>query len=233
MRGREAQLRVPKPAATPLLEAHLEASPTRFRGIRELLAYDPDIHQALNIPHGNSRDPRFRAGLTQLARFGLSFDVLCAHTMLAEMIDLARAFPDTAIILNHLAGPTGVGRFRGKRSEVFSDWRAKITALAGFPNVSMKLSGFGAELMGFGWNRAATSPDSDTLAAAIRPYILAAVEAFSPSRCMFASNFPVDAASYRYGILWNAFRRVAACYSLDEQRELFHDTAARVYRLPG
>jgi L-fuconolactonase len=50
---------------------------------------------------------------------------------------------------------------------------------------------------------------------------------------MFASNFPVDAASYGYGILWNAFKRVAACYSLDEQRELFHDTAARVYRLPG
>jgi L-fuconolactonase len=50
---------------------------------------------------------------------------------------------------------------------------------------------------------------------------------------MFASNFPVDAASYGDGILWNAFKRVAACYSFDEQRELFHDTAARVYRLPG
>jgi hypothetical protein len=64
-------------------------------------------------------------------------------------------------------------------------------------------------------------------------YVLAAIDAFSPSRCMFASNFPVDAASYGYGILWNEFKRVAACYLFDEQRELFHDTAARVYRLPG
>jgi L-fuconolactonase len=86
--------------------------------------------------------------------------------------------------------------------------------------------------MGFGWNQA-ISPDSNWLAAAIRPYVLAAIDAFSPSRCMFASNFPVDAASYGYGILWNAFKRVATCYSFDEQRELLHDTAARVYRLPG
>lgn len=216
---------------TPVLEAHIEASPTRFRGIRELLASDPDIYQSLNIPSGKSRDARFHAGFGQLARFGLSCDLLCAHTMLTELIELAQAFPDTSIILNHLAGPIGVGRFRGKRGEVFADWRAKISKLAGCPNVTMKLSGFGADLMGFGWNRAATPPDSDTLSAAFRPYILAAIEAFSPSRCMFASNFPVDGASYTYGVLWNAFKRVAASFSRAEQNELFRGTASRVYRL--
>lgn len=218
-------------AVRPVLEEHIAASPTRFRGIRELLAYDPDVYQALNIPQGKSRDPRFRAGVRQLTALGLSLDALCVHTMLAEMLELARAFPHTRIILNHLAGPIGIGRFRGKREEVFADWRRSITALAECPNVFMKLSGFGAELMGFGWNEAETSPSSETLAAAFRPYILAAVEAFSPSRCMFASNFPVDGISFSYGALWNAFKRVASCYSPNEQDRLFQGTAAEVYRL--
>lgn len=218
-------------AVAPVLEAHIEASPTRFRGIRELLAYDPDIYQALSIPQGKSSDPRFRAGLKHFERLGLSLDVLCAHTMLDEMVELARAFPDTSIILNHLAGPIGIGRFRGKREEVFADWNAKIAGLATCPNISMKLSGFGAELMGFGWHGASTPPDSESVAETLRPYILAAVEAFSPSRCMVGSNFPVDGASFGYGVLWNALKRATSSYSIEEQQELFHGTATRIYRL--
>lgn len=218
-------------AVAPVLEAHMAASPTHFRGIRELLAHDPEIYQALNIPRGKSRDTCFRAGFSQLARLGLNFDVLCVHTMLDEIVELARAFPDTPIILNHLAGPIGVGRFRGKRSEVLADWRANIALLAECPNVSIKLSGFGAEVMGFGWAHAGSSPDSATVAAAIHPYIETAVEAFSPSRCMVASNFPVDRLSFSYGVLWNALKRASACYSADEQSQIFYGTATRVYGL--
>lgn len=218
-------------AVRPVLEAHIAASPTRFRGIRALLAHDPDIYQALAIPPGLARDPRFRAGVAQLAALGLSLDALCAHTMLDDMLDLARAFPGMPIILNHVAGPIGIGRFRDRRDEVFADWRVKIAALAACPNVAMKLSGFGAELMGFGWYGTATSPDSTTLAAAIRPYVLAAVDAFTPARCMFASNFPVDGATCGYGVLWNAFKRAADSFNADERAALFHDSAARIYRL--
>jgi len=34
-----------------------------------------------------------------------------------------------------------------------------------------------------------------------------------------------------YPVLWNAFKRVAERYSASEKAALFHDTAARVYRL--
>jgi L-fuconolactonase len=215
-----------------VLEAHLEASPTRFRGIRDMLSPDPDAYGGLNIPPGKSRDPAFRAGFAQLARFGLSFDALCQHTQLEEVIELAGLFPDTPIILNHLGEPIGVGRFRNKRDEVFADWKVKISNLARYPNVSIKLSGLGMAHIGFGWARAAPPPpDIDTMAAAFRPYILHAIEAFSPSRCMFGSNFPVDGLSYGYGALWNAFKHVVAGLSPQEQRAVFHDTAARVYRL--
>ncbi|WP_296535022.1 amidohydrolase family protein [Rhizorhabdus sp.] len=218
-------------AVVPVLEAHIAASPTRFRGIRELMGSDPDVYQAFNIPPGKARDPRFLIGFSRLARLGLSCDVLCAHPMLTDITELARAFPETSIIVNHLASPIGVGRFRDKRAEVFADWRAKITELAGCPNVYMKLSGVGAHTMGFDWIEATTKPDSETVASAIRPYILAAIEAFSPSRCMFASNFPVDSMSFSYGVLWNAFKRVTSDYSETDKRALFHDTAERVYRL--
>jgi predicted TIM-barrel fold metal-dependent hydrolase len=41
----------------------------------------------------------------------------------------------------------------------------------------------------------------------------------------------VDAVSCSYSVLWNSFKRLAAKYSAAEKAKLFHDTAARVYRL--
>lgn len=214
-----------------VLEAHIEASPTRFRGIRELVAYDPEAYQALNIPPGKAFDPRFREGFRQLARLGLSCDLLCVHTMLEEVIDLARAFPATPIIINHLGGPIGIGRFENRRDEVFADWRSKIDALARCPNVAMKLSGFGSDVMGLGLGNAGGAGNSTTVSAAIEPYIRAAIDAFSPARCMVGSNFPVDRQSFDYGTLWNALKRIFQSYSADEQRQLLSDTAKWVYRL--
>jgi predicted TIM-barrel fold metal-dependent hydrolase len=48
---------------------------------------------------------------------------------------------------------------------------------------------------------------------------------------MFESNFPVDERGAGYVTIWNAFKRIAAQYSDAEKRDLFHDSAARAYRL--
>jgi L-fuconolactonase len=63
------------------------------------------------------------------------------------------------------------------------------------------------------------------------PYYEYTIEKFGADRCMFESNFPVDAASCSYTVLWNSFKRLTAKYSATEKAKLFHDTAARVYRL--
>jgi L-fuconolactonase len=215
----------------PVLEAHIAASPARFKGVRDVLAYDAAVHNALNIRPEKSRDPRFRAGFRHLTRHGLSFDAWAFHPQLGELAELAQAFPDTTIIVNHLGGPIGVGRFGGQHAEAFGQWRAGIDALARYPNVILKLGGLGMEFTGFGWAEAATPPDSTTLAGAFHPYVMQAIEAFSPARCMFESNFPVDGISYGYGTLWNAFKRLAASFSENEQDDLFYGTAARTYRL--
>ena len=69
------------------------------------------------------------------------------------------------------------------------------------------------------------------MAAAIRPYFETLIGIYGPDRCMLESNFPVDKVSSSYGVLWNAFKRVTAGYSSAEKAKLYHDTAARVYRL--
>jgi len=72
---------------------------------------------------------------------------------------------------------------------------------------------------------------SETLAAWWKPYIETSIEAFGVERSMFESNFPVDRFGATYTALWNAFKRIAAGYSVDEKTALFSGTAARFYRL--
>ena len=110
-------------------------------------------------------------------------------------------------------------------------WKAGISEVARCPNVTLKVGGLGMNLSGMGWDALPTPPNSATVAAAWRAYVLHAIEEFSPGRCMFESNFPVDGETVGYGVIWNAFKRIVADFSAEEQRALFHDTAARTYRL--
>ena len=219
-----------------LLDAHLAAGGGRFKGIRQPAAWDesadvPNSH--FDPPRHLLLDPRFRAGFAELARRNLSFEGWCYPHQIPELTDLARAFPDTAIILNHFGGPLGIGPYAGKREEGFASWKQAITELAGCPNVVAKLGGINMKINGFGWHDGERPPGSDALAQATRPYYDHTIEQFGPARCMFESNFPVDKESCSYNVLWNAYKRLAAAYSPAEKADLFHDTAARVYRLAG
>ena len=98
-------------------------------------------------------------------------------------------------------------------------------------NVVVKLGGMGMRLFGFDLHEGERAPDSETVAAAWRPWVETAIEAFGPGRAMFESNFPVDKGSCGYGVLWNAFKRLTAGMTPAEREALFAGTAARVYRL--
>ncbi len=135
------------------------------------------------------------------------------------------------IVLNHIGGVLGVGSYAGRRDEVFQEWKRGIDEVAACPNVVVKLGGLGMPRSGFGWETRPAPPGSAELAETMGPYYLACIEKFGPNRCMFESNFPVDKASYSYGVVWNAFKRMTKGFSATERAALFHDTAARVYRL--
>ena len=219
-----------------VLAKHVEVTSGRFKGIREITTYDPEeaVQPRERAPRrGQLQNTEFLEGFACLAPLGLTFDAWAFHTQLDEIVELARKFPGTGIIMNHTGGPIGVGRFAGKRDEVFADWRAGIGRLASCPNVTMKLGGLGMRISGFGFHKRALPPSSEELAAAWKPYIETCVEVFGPSRCMFESNFPVDKGSYSYGVFWNACKRLAAGCSASEKAELFSGTATRVYRLPS
>jgi len=220
-------------AVDEVLEAHLAASP-RFRGIRHASGWDPspairNSHTA--PPAGLLLDRGFREGFARLERYGLVFDAWLYHPQLADLTDLARAFPGTTIVLDHVGGPLGIGPYQGRRDEVLRDWRRTIDDLAACPNVVVKLGGLAMPINGFGWHKRALPPTSAELAAAQAPYHETCIERFGADRCMFESNFPVDRVSCSYSVLWNAFKRVASAASAEEKAALFHDTAARVYSI--
>lgn len=221
-------------SVAPVLEAHLQAGGGRFRGIRHSASWDAsdDVSNARCAPGPNIySDEDFRTGFAQFARYGLSFEGWCYHTQIRELTELAQAFPDTTIILNHFGTPLGVGPYAGRRDECFAQWQSDLSELARCENVVAKLGGINMELNGFAWHEQDRPPSSAELMQATRPYYEHTIEQFGPGRCMFESNFPVDMVTCSYNILWNSFKRLTENFSNDEKAQLFHDTAARVYRL--
>ena len=85
--------------------------------------------------------------------------------------------------------------------------------------------------LGFDWYNRTKPIGSEELAQTMAPFMTYCIEQFGPNRCMFESNFPVDKVSYSYNVMYNTFKRLSKGYSAAESAAMFHDTAARVYRI--
>ncbi|MEO7727233.1 MAG: amidohydrolase family protein [Burkholderiales bacterium] len=220
--------------AKPVLEALITAGNGRFRGIRHGLTWDSGNAAKFGrrqVPQQQALDPVFRQGFACLKPLGLSFEAWLFHPQLPDLVDLMRAFPDTVVIMNHVGGLLGVPPHDGNRQEVFKVWQANIRAVAQFPNVNVKIGGLGMMYCNWDFHLRDLPPTSEKLAAAWRPYVEACIDAFGPERCMMESNFPVDKQTCSYSVLWNALKRITKNGSPTEKAALYHDTAARVYRL--
>jgi L-fuconolactonase len=178
-----------------------------------------------------ARDPKFREGFAELGKLGLTFEAWQYHPQLQDAIDLARAFPDTTIILDHVGGVLGVGPYSGHRPAILTTWKKDIQELAKCQNVVVKLGGMGMTSFGFELHERDVPPGSEDLASAWRQYVEPCIEAFGVDRCMFESNFPPDKQSGGYTELWNAFKRITAGASAAEKSALYSGTAARVYNM--
>jgi predicted TIM-barrel fold metal-dependent hydrolase len=219
---------------TRVLEAEVAAGNGRFRGIRHMVASDPDpavLGPMAHTPGGLMADSRYREGFARLAPLGLTFDAWLLEPQLPELIALARAFPDQDIVLDHVGTPLGIGAYAGRLDERFDVWAANIRELAKSPKVTVKLGGLAMPFAGFPGLDGKARPTSQALADLWRPYIETCIEAFGADRCMFESNFPVDRWGCDYATLWNAFKRIAAGASDSEKADLFAGTARRFYSL--
>ena len=220
-------------AVRPVLEAHQQAS-SLFRGIRQPAAWDnseilpsmPGINDATLY-----NEPKFRDGFAVLADMKLSYDAYQYHHQTPSLTELARAFPNVDIVLNHLGTPLGMGPYGGREEEIYDQWKSDLKVLSTCPNVFVKLGGLAMPWNGFGFETNSQPPGSDELVTKQGRYYHYAIETFGPSRCMFESNFPVDKLSLSYPILWNFFKKLARDYTENEKDEMFRGTATRFYQL--
>jgi predicted TIM-barrel fold metal-dependent hydrolase len=191
------------------LERH--AAHPRMRGIRQVLNRHPD--PKLNrADRDYLADDAWRANLGLLARRGWSFDAQLYWQQMPALADVARRWPDITFVVGHAGMPAERSR------DGLAGWEAGMRLLATFPNVVVKLCGYG--MTDLHW-----SLDS------IRPFVLKPIEWFGPGRAMFGSNFPVDRLMAGYDRLWDAYRTLVADFSPDERAMLLAGTARRIYRI--
>ncbi|MBL8580664.1 MAG: amidohydrolase family protein [Rhizobiaceae bacterium] len=192
-----------------LLASHAERR--NVRGIRQVLNTHADPFYAY-VAEDFLGNPAWRRNFGLLRRWNLSFDLQLYPQQMRAAAELAAAYPDVQIVLNH------AGMFVDRTLAGWRQWRDGLALLAAHENVAVKISGLG--MFDHGW----------TLES-LRPYILTTLDAFGLRRAMFASNFPVDKLFGSYTDLWHAFSAAVADMSDDERAALFRTNAERIYRI--
>lgn len=204
-----AQARLDRADAAAMLE---QLAAFRFvRGIR----HKPraNVTARAGAP-GGMTDVQWREGYAALARSGLHFELQTPWWHLHEAADLARAFPDTRIVLNHTGLPAD------RSHEGLAAWRSAMQALAACPNVAVKISGIGI-------------PRVPWTAANNRAIVLIVIALFGPQRCMFASNFPVDSLCGAFDTIYGGFDAITRDFSAAEREAMFAGNAIRIYAIPA
>jgi len=161
---------------------------------------------------GMMREAAWLAGYARLERLGLSWDLRVKTWELEEAAGVVRAHPGIAVVLNHTGLPWD-------RSDAgLERWRRGMRALAASPHCHCKLS-------------CLLLPDGPWDYESNRRIVLETIDLFGVERCMFASNFPVDSLRVSFGRMFDDYQRMTADFAEAERRALFHDNAARFYRL--
>ncbi len=234
IKGIVANVDLRLPQLDEVLDAHVEAAGGRFRGIRHSIAHTPDPTAMLIAGRADpyvSVDPAFRRGLARLGERGFTYDSWNYHYQNREIAALAAATPGTTMVLDHFGTPIGVGAWAGQLDDIFAVWKQDIAAVAENDNVVAKIGGLAMPDNGYGWHERSTPATSDEIVAAHERWYLHTIDCFGPARCMFESNFPVDRFSVSYSVLWNALKKIASRFTVEERDQMFWGTADRVYSL--
>jgi predicted TIM-barrel fold metal-dependent hydrolase len=125
---------------------------------------------------------------------------------------LAQSFPSTTFVLEH------AGMLEDMSPAGWQLWREGMTALAGCPNVAVKLSGLGTFVH-------ACRDD------VVGPIVRETIALFGADRCFYGGNFPIEKLWTDYATLYRTFRNAIAHLGEAEQAAILHDTAARLYRI--
>lgn len=222
-----------------ILKLHQKAS-KRLRGIRRMAAFHEDkgVHNWTDTPHLYTQK-KFLKGFEQLAQHNLSFDAWVYSQQIADVIELAKIFPETSIVLDHLGTPAGLfgkvgqntGLSKTARENIFYQWQEDIAELSTLPNVYTKMSGLFMPVLGHQFYKNKQLASKQQIIDLVAPLILHALESFGTYRVMFASNFPMDRVNTSLVNIIDAFSDIVMQYDENALEKVFHHNAKQFYRL--
>jgi L-fuconolactonase len=218
-----------------LLDLAMVRAPERYRGVRQVTMEHSSPAPYRFIPNrppsGIMESPGFRPAFTHLVKRGLSFDAAVFDHQLPDIIELADAFPTAAIVINHCGQAMAMDMTPSQRQDAFNQWRQMIIEAGRRPNLFCKVGGLGMPFWGFRFEERTDPIGYMELAETWRPWVETVIDAFGAERCMMESNYPPDARSAGFVPLWNALKHIVRDASENENASLFHDTAAKFYRI--
>jgi predicted TIM-barrel fold metal-dependent hydrolase len=184
----------------------------RIVGLRDILSWHPDPAKRFAARPDIMDDPTWRRGLRLLLRYDLSFDLLISPWQTERALRLASDFPNLSFILNHCGSPFD------RDAEGMARWRDGLRALAGAPNVALKIS----DLVAY---------DPHWTLESLREIVLTCIDAFGVERCAFASDYPVAGLHASFDQIFDSFKTIVADFTDDDCARLFEGNARRLYGL--
>jgi len=183
-----------------------------MRGIRQQFHWHENPLYRF-APHADlATEETVRRNVARLGEYGWSFDLQVFSGQMDGAADLAASCPDVTFILQH------AGMLADLSKEGWSSWRAAMKRLAEEPNVVTKLSAFGTFIH---------KNDPAHIAAIVKE----TVKIFGAARCLYGSNFPIEKIWTDYGSLIDAFKDATKGMKVADRNAIFHDNAARIYKL--
>ncbi|MGB5831541.1 MAG: amidohydrolase family protein [Thiohalocapsa sp.] len=199
-----------RPDLEQILERHAQYAV--FRGIRQEMWWQRPSPRADILERDLLASLDWRRGFETLGRVNATFDLTCWHWQLSPFATFLAQHPGVTVVIDHLGSP------RAGDADAFEIWRRGLHDLAKLPNTFMKVSGL-------------SQADAHWRVDSIRPFVLEALEAFGPQRCMVGSNFPPERLTSTYAKVRSAFETLFAELSQDEREMLYYRTAEHVYRV--
>lgn len=183
-----------------------------MRGLRQQLHWHENPEYRFAAQADLSESPTLRRNVARLADYGWVFDLQVFAFQMEGAAGLAEACPDVTFVLQHAGMPEDLS-VEGRRL-----WRFGMERLAECSNVNSKLSAFGTFI-------------HDNEPAHIADIVGQTIDIFGAQRCCFGSNFPIEKLWTGYADIVAAYRTAAEGMTADQVQAIFHDTAARIYRL--
>ena len=189
------------------IEQKLEhyASFPKLKGFRHIVEAEPDDHFMLG--------DTFQRGISFLANFNFTYDVLIFPKQLWAAIQMVENFPEQNFVLDHIAKPD-------IKNGVMEPWASEIKEIAKNENLYCKVSGIITEADHQNWNR-----DE------IYPYLDVIFEAFGTDRLLYGSDWPVCLLAGSYEQVYQLIEKYVADFSEQEKAKIFGDNSAKIYGL--